>query len=171
MSKKKGLIISISVILLLIIAFYAFIFIVLPKGLAEHEKEDYGFIRLPNNYCVTKISANDSRLGLAKDNDVIDSIVNFDINAIAWNDRYVFYHISNTYVMYPIPNQNKLAEKWPGSKRFQILDTKAGKISTYLTLDEANQALAKLGVGTLNLRSVDDFFPETKGTSHPFTLN
>jgi hypothetical protein len=167
MSKKKGLIISISVILLLIIAFCIFVFVVIPKGVAEQEKADYGYIRLPNSYCITKISANNRYLG----RNVTDSkteensdegIVDFDINAIAWNDRYVFYHISN---------QKNVSQEWPDSKRFQILDTKTGKISTYLTLDEANQALAKLGVGTLNLRSVDDFFPETKGTSHPFTLN
>lgn len=160
-----------------IVAFVLTIVIVLGSALAfgvskwvEYEdamskQRDDGFIRLPNNYNISKISAVDRVLCRQSTNPNTSMsenliIVDFDIDAISFNDRYVFYHITN---------KQNLHREMPGSRRFGILDTQTGTVNDYETLDEAKTALKTLGAD-LELQSVKDFFPETKGVQHPFTL-
>ncbi|QSZ27669.1 hypothetical protein ACETAC_01835 [Aceticella autotrophica] len=178
MSRKNIFIIWGSVAALLIICYCVLIFIILPRGFIEMEKEGYGHIKLPNKYEIGRISAtyrvlsrNETGSGgeIIKDSKT-GEYIDFDINAIAWNDRYVFFHINNKAVS-RVDSKGHDYEVMPGPKRFGILDTKTGEVNTYLTLEEAQQALVELGAGTLKLKSVEDFFPETSGETHPFELN
>ena len=166
--KKKVLLINVSLFVLFAACICIFIFVIIPQGVAAEEKADYGFIRLPNRYCIVKISANNNYLGRAQTVTVsgaqqtaIMGVVDFDINAIAWNSRYVLYHISN---------HANTAHRWPDSKRFQILDTVNGNITTYRSLVDAKTGLKKYSADSLKLKSIEDYFPETKGSSHALTL-
>jgi hypothetical protein len=165
-NSKTGIVIAI-VAVVLFLGGYLLINVVVPIGAIKEEELDYGNIRLPNSYLVEKISATTRFLShtvkIADENISNNQIVvDYDIDALAWNTRYVFYHLSN---------KENLQSEMPGKERFGILDTETGKIDTYETLSEAQQALSKLGAGTLELKCVADFFPETKGSApHKFTL-
>jgi fumarate reductase subunit D len=155
-NSKTGVVIAIVAVVLLL-GGYLLIKVILPLGAIKGEELDEGHIRLPNNYQILMISAVNRYL-LHGD----QSAVEHDVDALAWNTRYVFYHLSN---------QKDLQSKMPDKERFGILDTETGKIDTYKTLKEAQQALNKLGTDSLELKSVMDFFPETKGSApHKFTL-
>ena len=165
-NSKTGIVIAIVAISLFLCG-YLLLHVVLPLGAIKEEELDYGNIRLPNSYLVEKISATTRYLShtvkIADENISNNQIVvDYDIDALAWNTRYVFYHLSN---------KKNLNSKMPDKGRFGILDTQTGTIDTYETLSEAKQVLSKLGAGTLELKSVADFFPETKGSApHKFTL-
>ncbi|QSZ27674.1 hypothetical protein ACETAC_01860 [Aceticella autotrophica] len=152
-----------------------FRFVLMP-GYEYQEKAGYGTIKLPNKYGIFKLDpagtyrfiASEETGGIkdSKTGEHIDG----DIDAVAWNDRYVFFHISSKKV-WEVNKDGISYYKPPPLKRFGILDTKTGEVNTYLTLEEAQQALVELGAGTLKLRSVEDFFPETSGETHPFEFN
>ncbi len=132
------------------------------KGFDEWHAQDYGHIRLPNSYEIAKLSA--ERRVLCHDgvdsagSEVSDGVVvDRDIDAVAWNQRYVFLHVSDR-------------ESATGSGHYQILDTQTGGIDAYRTLDDAKPALRKLNAENLELKYTFDLFPETK-TSSPHVFD
>lgn len=145
----------------LCLCFFLFFHLAL-KGFDEWHAQDYGHIRLPNNYEIAKLSA--ERRVLCHDgvdsagSEVSDGVVvDWDIDAVAWNQRYVFLHVSDR-------------EGATGSGHYQILDTQTGGIDAYRTLDDAKPALRKLNAENLELKYTFDLFPETK-TSSPHVFD
>lgn len=127
------------------------------RGYDEWHAKDYGHIRLRNNYELAKLNTEkhvlchnreDSAGSELSDGVIIDR----DIDAIAWDERYVFFHISD--------RQSEME-----NEHYQILDTQTGDLSAYRTMSEAELALQKLHVGNLVLKYTIDFFPETKTSS------
>ena len=142
----------------LCLSFFIFLHLAI-EGFKEWSARDYGHIRLPNNYEITALSAKKRVL----DHDYVDSegsrysdgiVVDSDIDAVAWNERYVFFHISG--------RENV-------TEHYQVLDTQTKELSAFKTMAEAKLALKKLHADSLELKYTFDFFPETRASSpQPF---
>lgn len=152
----KSVKITLIVVVSLCLCFFLFFHLVL-EGFDEWHAQDYGHIRLPNSYEIAKLSAEkrvlchdsvDSAGSEASDGVIVDR----DIDAVAWNQRYVFLHISD-------------CESVKDGGHYKIFDTRTGKISAYRTISDARLALQKLHAENLELKYTFDLFPETKVSS------